>query len=330
LKAPLEAIEEAARRLRGDSVEVGIVSDQARRAAEVVDRLLAFTRKEEEDVAPFDLTPVLRVLIESREQARKERGIRFQNLLSVDPIFVAGSRHHLQQVFLSLISHAEESALKTTEKAVMVRETTLAGGVQIEIDFSGTGRLESDPFGESNGADSGVLGLGVCRSIVRGQGGDLRIVAQTDGFQRFEIELRAEPAGAGAPGAAIPFADVRITALLVEPDGDSRRRLTALLSEAGHRVIPAGSGEEALETAGRFHFEVVFCSTRLAGMDCVELLERTRDRVDAFVFLRESYNGEGAHALPHGEGYVLTKPVAPDDLDRVLLGIRERLAARPQ
>jgi CheY-like chemotaxis protein len=114
----------------------------------------------------------------------------------------------------------------------------------------------------------------------------------------------------------------------VEPDVDSQRRLTALLSEGGHRTVPAVTAEDALEFARRFPFHAIFCSTRLAGMDCVELLERTRDRVDAFVFLSESFDGESAHALPHGEGYVLTKPVAPEDLDRVLRSIQEKVAAR--
>jgi signal transduction histidine kinase len=328
LKAPLAEIERAAGRLRGDAKEVGIISSQARRAADVVDRLLAFARKEE-GVAPFDLTPVLQALLQSREQAWKERGIRFQNRLSSEPIFVAGSRDHLQQVLLSLITHAEESALKTPEKTVTVRETSLARGVQIEIAFSDPVRMDTDPFGVANSADGGVLGLGVCRSIVRGQGGDLRVVVQPDGIRRFEIELKAELAAAGTQDVSVPLAHVRITALLVESDGDFRRRLAALLSEGGHRAVPAATAEEALEIAGRFRFQAIFCSTRLAGMDCVELLERTRDRVDAFVFLSESYNGEGAHALQRGEGYVLTKPVTSEDLDRVLLGIREKLAARP-
>ncbi len=52
--------------------------------------------------------------------------------------------------------------------------------------------------------------------------------------------------------------------------------------------------------------------------------------MNAFVFLREGVDGEGTLALPHGEGYVLTSPVASDELDRVLLSIQSGLVKKPE
>lgn len=327
LKAPLEEIEKAVHRLRGSRVEVEIISSQASRAAAIVDRLLEFTRKDDESTR-FDLAQVLQTLLKNREGAWTEKSVRFENLLSSDPIFVTGSGKQLEEVLLSLVKHAEESALRTAAKIVTVRKTKLVRGVQIEILFSDPGDTGADPFSETNGADGEALGLGVCRSILRGQGGDLRVFRQPDGFLRFEVELPAGPSANGDSATVSAPGDTRITTLILEPDVDSQRRLTALLSEGGHRTVPTVTAEDALEIAHRFPFHAIFCSTRLAGMDCVELLERTRDRIDAFVFLSESYDGESVHALPHGEGYVLTKPVTSEDLDRVLRSIQEKVAAR--
>ncbi|MEN6606520.1 MAG: GAF domain-containing protein [Bryobacteraceae bacterium] len=121
-----------------------------------------------------------------------------------------------------------------------------------------------------------------------------------------------------------------ITSLVVEPNEENRRALVAALGQRGHRAVPAASGEEASDLTSRFHFQALFCSTKLPGIDCIALLERIRTRVNAFVFLREGVDGEGTLALPHGEGYVLTSPVASDELDRVLLSIQSGLVKKPE
>lgn len=121
-----------------------------------------------------------------------------------------------------------------------------------------------------------------------------------------------------------------ITSLVVEPNEEYRRALVAALGHRSHRAVPAASGEEASDLTSRFHFQALFCSTKLPGIDCIALLERVRTRVNAFVFLREGVDGEGTLALPHGEGYVLTSPVASDELDRVLLSIQSGLVKKPE
>jgi CheY-like chemotaxis protein len=45
--------------------------------------------------------------------------------------------------------------------------------------------------------------------------------------------------------------------LLVEDDIPSRRAVTLALKTAGHEVMTAGDGTEALELLAKHHFEVV-------------------------------------------------------------------------
>jgi DNA-binding response OmpR family regulator len=109
--------------------------------------------------------------------------------------------------------------------------------------------------------------------------------------------------------------------LVVEPDAAVQRQLLVALSAKGSRVIPIAQAEEAAALVERTRFDVVFCADSLGGASWVELYERVRPRVGAFVLLTEGFEAEMVQSFPDGEVLVLRKPVEGTRLDEVVVRI---------
>ena len=121
------------------------------------------------------------------------------------------------------------------------------------------------------------------------------------------------------------------TALLLEQEEFVERRLVEWLSNRGYRVVPVHSSEEGLDLVQRMRFDVVFCSTRLTGLNWVEFFDRVRGRVGAFALLAEAFSQDLSTHF-RGEGrFVLHKPIEQSQFDRTLAAIEGRLqSAEPR
>lgn len=107
--------------------------------------------------------------------------------------------------------------------------------------------------------------------------------------------------------------------LLVDSDVRSARRPEASLSNAGHAVTMAWSGEEALERLARDTPDLVLSETKLAGMDGYEFARQFRKQAEwsgtSFAFLTRSNTVEDRiRALELGVEDFLTKPIFVRDL----------------
>jgi CheY-like chemotaxis protein len=232
---------------------------------------------------------------------------------------VMGSQGQLEQVFLNLLVHAEQTMAELAEKIIVVRTSVLAKRVLIEIGYRRSGEAE-DPFSKWSENSTGALGLGVCRSIIAGHSGEVRLVQGQGSDAKFEIELPAAgvEVQAGRPtDLSRPRLQQR-TAMLLEPDETSQRQLLAMLTSRGYRVVPVHTPEVALDTAQRLRFDIVFCSIRLPGLNWLELSERFQPLVDAFVVISEAYDPDLVISFERARRYVVNKPFDAVQLDRVL------------
>ena len=106
--------------------------------------------------------------------------------------------------------------------------------------------------------------------------------------------------------------------MLLETDDTSQRQLLTMLTSRGYRVVPVHTSEIGIDLAQRLHFDIVFCSIRLPGMNWVELSERFQPLVDAFVLISEAYDPDLVINFERGRRFVLNKPFDAVQLDRVL------------
>jgi signal transduction histidine kinase/CheY-like chemotaxis protein len=332
LQAPLASIAGRAENILSDpnarpERELPAISSEARRAAEIVARLVCFDNADQVQAKPVELNALLRSLLEFRDREWKARGIRVRELTRAGPLLVLGSQGQLEQVFLNLLVFAEQSLSQAAEKLIVLRTSLLASRVLLEISFSGP-RDGADPFARWSGESAGALGLGVCRSIIAGHGGDVRLVRSAGADPRFEIELpwaRQERMTVRTADRSLRHAGNSRTALLMEPDESLQRQMLASLAGRGYRVVPVQNSDVGLELAQRLHFDVVFCSVHVPGLNWVELSEQLHSRVGGFILLSDRWDPE-LQADFGGEGrYVLPKPVDDQQLDRVLQSIEGAL-----
>jgi CheY-like chemotaxis protein len=126
------------------------------------------------------------------------------------------------------------------------------------------------------------LGLPICRSIVRGLGGEISVESVLGSGSRFTVTLPAssglvpEQAPRSRPASIPPPRRGRI--LIVDDELSVARTLKALL-ENEHELSLAESGSQALEAIareGKPGFDVIMCDLMMPGMSGMELYETLR------------------------------------------------------
>lgn len=305
--------------------QIQAISVEARKASDMVSRLVSFAAAGPVEARAVDLNRLLRSLAEFRERDWKARGIRVRLVMTEEPLPVLGSQGQLEQVFLDLIVHSEQALQRAPEKVITLRTMRLARRVLVEIGY--TGARDEEPALE----EAAMLGLGVCRGIIAGHGGELRAISAPGADPRFEVEL---PRGArerlGRPAGQQESQDPSqpATALVIEPDEAVERHLLALLTARGYRVVPVESSDTGLDLAHRLRFDVVFCSVRAPGLNWVELSESLQTRVEGFVLLSDGYDPELAADFEGDGRFVLAKPIDESHLDRALQKVEHNLGAR--
>jgi GAF domain-containing protein len=328
LQTPLASISELAAKAREKGRlgpaerEIAAISSEADKAAGIVARLVTFGAVETAEARPVSVTTLLRNLLEFRESDWKASGIRVDNLASREPLYVLGSQGQLEQVFLNLLVHAEQSLAEARQKVITVRTSVLGGRLAVEIAFS------APP--ESGQVEETASVLGLARSVMAGHGGEVRLVLKNNQDPRFEVELPAADRDRGAAPVAGTQSDPSriLTTLLIEPDEAAQRHLLGLLAARACRVVPVHNSDTGLDLAQRLKFDAAFCSVHAPGLNWVELSERMQPRVGGFILLADSYDAELSADFEGDGRFVLSKPVQELELERVLRSIDRRAGAR--
>ncbi|HEX3877749.1 MAG TPA: GAF domain-containing protein [Bryobacteraceae bacterium] len=328
LQTPLASITELANLALGrdslDSAERDLkaISAEAQKASGIVARLVSYAAAEQSEARPVSVGGLLRTLIEFREGDWKASGIRLTESISREPLNVLGSQGQLEQVFLNLLVHAEQSLSEAPRKMITIRTSVLAKRLLVEISFSAAP--------ESSRPEEAASILSVTRGVVAGHGGEVRLIEKSNADPRFEVDLplvaRERPASASsATPQPKPDAVSQKTALVIESDEGAQRQLIALLSARGFRVVPLNNADNGLDLAQRVRFDAAFCSVHAPGLNWVELSERMHSRVGGFVLLSEGYDSELAADFEGDGRFVLPKPVQETELDRVLRALETSL-----
>lgn len=137
-------------------------------------------------------------------------------------------------------------------------------------------------------------------------------------------------AGQDANGAAGGLGEAPV--LVVDPDGDQRREVAAMLERAGFRVKVIESGEEALEEARRERPNLVVLEVRLSDISGYEVCRSLKDQFgDAvgviFVSRDRTESSDRVAGLMIGADDYLGKPLAADELVARARGLARRTSA---
>jgi GAF domain-containing protein/CheY-like chemotaxis protein len=297
--------------------EVSAIAAEAVKATGMVNRLVSYAAAEQSDARPVDINGLLRTLIEFREGDWKASGIRVTDLTSRETLNVLGSHGQLEQVFLNLFVHAEQSMASADQKSLTIRTSMLARRLLVEISFTSPAELRKP--------EEMATVLGVTRSVIAGHGGEVRLIEKANADPRFEVELPAmakDRAAAAQTHQLVPrdFGR-RMTALVIEPDEAAQKQLLTLLAARGFRVVPVDNSDAGLDLAQRMRFDAAFCSLHAPGLNWVELSERMHARVGGFILLSDGYDSELSADFETDRQFVLAKPLQEKELERILQAI---------
>lgn len=136
--------------------------------------------------------------------------------------------------------------------------------------------------------------------------------------------------GQEANGASAGLSEAPV--LVVDPDGEQRREVAAMLKRAGFRVKVIESGEEALEEARRERPNLVVLEVRLSDISgyevCRELKDQFGDAVGViFVSRDRNESSDRVAGLMIGADDYMGKPLAADELVARARGLARRAGA---
>jgi signal transduction histidine kinase len=326
---------------------VETIEGASERAAELVRRLLSFSRRGPGDRHPF--APNATVEETERLLARSlPKSIKLKTDLRADVPAVDGDETEIQQVVLNVCLNARDAMREGGTLVVrtsVLRPHELPAGVvlppenrereyvSIAIVDTGVGMTREvrdhmfEPFFTTKGPGKGTgLGLATAYAIVKAHGGAIIVESEQGRGTTVRILL---PATQRAPEArrpdSAPERSGKGRILVVDDEAAIRDLTTDILEERGYDVVLASSGEEAVRlfTAERGKIDLVILDMIMPGLNGLETLKRLREVApDIRVLLSSGYSPEGtrAEALERGAVGFIHKPYRVADLSTAVRG----------
>ena len=316
------------------TADVREIIKAGRRGAALTRQLLTFSRLDVPRTevllvndAVLELEPLLRKLI--------PENIELSVQLNPDIPEVAMDHTHLDQILVNLAVNAKDAMLGDGELKISTSHLTLRDASEdlglgpgryaiASVSDTGTGIPDEirdhvfEPFFTTKDRHKGTgFGLATVHGIVSQAGGAVHIESREGHGTRFDVFLPATLGAAGFEPSSLPSIDITSDAdsldLLVVEDEPSVRAVTSrILRAAGHHVVEATDGIEALDLLREETFDVLVSDIVMPWMSGLEL----RKRVDLPAVLISGYPDDVIRdhgELPSDTALVM-KPFTPMQL----------------
>jgi two-component system sensor histidine kinase KdpD len=223
IRTPLTALvglsDALARKIAGTDAgnDAAAVRDQARRTAQMVDKLLDMARLEAGQVKPRKEWQSLDELVGSalRMLEHALEGRRVEVSIPADVPLVSCDGALIERVLVNLLENAAKYTPPPSPIGIVARKVDDVIEVAVEDRGPGLPRGREDAMfekftrGDPESSIPGVgLGLAICRAIVSAHGGSIRALNRDDGGARFVFTLPAGTPPAIAETDAMPSASV--------------------------------------------------------------------------------------------------------------------------
>jgi PAS domain S-box-containing protein len=290
-----------------------LAHQQARRAAEIVQNLLAFARPPALKKSRVSLNDLVRRTMQLHEYALRVNNITVQFIPQPDLPAVTADPNQLVQVFLNLIINAEQAIRESRDRGTLtVKVGRGKDQALVILQDDGPGIRPDilpkifDPFFTTKRPGRGTgLGLSICLAIIKEHGGTIDVQSTEGSGTTFTVSLplvRAEEVPAATRESKADEAVLRTLhpgdpgfrvnpawrVLVVEDEPSIRELVHDGLTARGIAVECVASGEEAVgrvrqkdggqKDGGRY--DLVLCDLKMPGMGGEQVFERLRSRQD--------------------------------------------------
>ncbi len=336
-----------------------LVHSSAESLLHVINDILDFSKIEagrsvlvEED---FAVAEVVDASVQSLALSAQRKGLELTCRVAADlPSCVRGDPGRLRQILVNLIGNAikftAQGSVSVSVNALEAKDQTHP--IEFVVRDTGIGLTQEQKdriFSAFSQADTSMtrryggtgLGLTISRQLVEKMGGSIDVTSELGNGAAFRFVASfgvastlpsSAPTDAIAEDAPAPGADLGSLRILLTEDNVVNQRVAfRLLERAGHTVVIASDGSEALAALERETFDVVLMDVQMPVMDGYEATSaiRVRDRLQnvhtpIVALTAHATTGDRDACLAAGMDAYVTKPIR---LPMLFAAIRSALNA---
>lgn len=296
-----------------------IMNTAGRDASQVIRRLRDFYRpREEGDVfSPLNLNMLLEEVVpltqpKWRDQALGE-GRTIQVDLDLEKIpWIQGNATELREVATNLIFNAVDAMPHGGTITICTRNQ--GERVMLEISDTGVGMTEEalhrcmEPFFSTKGEKGTGLGLSMVFGIIKRHEGSMEIQSTLGKGTTFQIWLPNQAAHSQSASTSVPAMDRQLDVLVVDDEPVALDVVKKYLTSAGHHVMTASNGYDALEIFQKNRFDLLLTDHAMPGMNGIQLA----------ALVKQLHNPKPVIMLTGFDDPALTPGQCPPNVDRLI------------
>ncbi|OQW96122.1 MAG: hypothetical protein BWK77_06310 [Verrucomicrobia bacterium A1] len=240
------------------------------------------------ETVPFDVLALMEEVSSLLGLHSVQKGLLFETAVEPQiPRMLMGDPYRIRQVLMNLASNAikftKEGSVKVSVRKVEEREDAVL--LRFAVQDTGIGippEQQAKLFQRYVQADDETarkyggtgLGMAISRDIVSLMGGDIGVESEVGKGSTFWFRVWLRTSAAPAPSRNPDARPGRI--LLVEDYETSREAALAHLRSAGHEVVTAATGADALARAGEGRFDIILMDVHLPDMTGIDVVRSLR------------------------------------------------------
>jgi signal transduction histidine kinase len=281
-----------------DDASINAIVLEAKRTADLVKNLLAFSRKESKRREVIGVNELIKQAVNLKRYQLRVNNVQLiaEPCDISHPVLVTAQQ--MQQVLLNLLNNAEQALSKIDRPGVIRVEAGRRGErVYISVSDNGPGipahvmPFIFDPFFTTKNLGEGTgLGLSIAHTLIENHGGTISARSEP-GHTMFTIELplarSPQLVSESRETQPLPTPPARRSkrlgkVLVVDDEAPIVEAICDFLDLQNIAVDKANDGEEALKLLSKSRYDAIISDIRMPGLDGIQLYERASSLQPAY------------------------------------------------
>jgi len=296
----------------------------------IINDILDFSKIEagqiEIEAAPLSIRQIARNCVGLISDQAQRKGLTVTAIVAEEiHDWVLGDAARLRQILLNLLANGVKFTPSGFVTLTIDRVSGTADAMRFSVTDTGIGIKAENLatlFQRFSQADSSTtrrfggtgLGLAISRRLAGLMGGDIKVESEPGHGSTFSFMVRLPECSAIDPvSEPQPLRIQRSYRLLLAEDNSLNRQIIrAMLEQAGHEVVNANDGAEAVRLAGRGAFDAILMDVQMPEMDGYAAARAIRQATQTpiIALTANALSGEAERCLAAGMNVHIPKPVS--------------------